>query len=200
MLLTCPNCETIFRVDSQSLNADGQTVRCSVCSHVWFALPPKAGVSRSKKPKRAIGSGSTGLGVLLISLAVIGALFGGVIHQRVVVTAYLPGLIPGFALIGMKIRSDTDDLAVIDLKAAHSGDTLRLSGSLQNNSVFNAHAADLLVTVAATDGTIINEQTVAPDDQIIKAGGSTSFFVQLSVERADEAAVTVVPIAKRVTR
>jgi hypothetical protein len=137
---------------------------------------------------------------MLIILAVLGALSGGVTHQRVVVTAYLPGLIPGFALIGMTIRSDTDDLAVIGLKAAHTGDTLRLSGSLQNNSDFNAHAADLLVTVAATDGTIINEQTIAPDDQIIKAGGSTPFFVQLSVEKADEAAVTVVPIAKRITR
>ena len=200
MLLTCPNCETIFRVDSQNLNADGQKVRCSVCSHVWFALPPKAGGSRPKKPKRATSGGSRGLGVLLIVLAVLGALSGGVIHQRVAVTAYLPGLIPGFALIGMTIRSDTDDLAVIDLKASHTGDTLRLSGSLQNNSDFNAHAADLLVTVAATDGTIINEQTIAPDDQIIKAGGSTPFFVQLSVEKADEAAVTVVPIAKRITR
>ena len=200
MLLTCPNCETIFRVDSQNLNADGQTVRCSVCSHVWFVLPPNAGGSRPKKPKRATGGGSRGLGVMLIILAMLGALFGGVIHQRVVVTAYLPGLIPGFALIGMTIRSDTDDLAVIDLKAAHTGDTLRLSGSLQNNSDFNAHTADLLVTVAATDGTIINEQTIAPDDQIIKAGGSTPFFVQLSVEKADEAAVTVVPIAKRITR
>ena len=200
MLLTCPNCETIFRVDSQNLNADGQTVRCSVCSHVWFALPPKAGGNRPKKPKRATGGGSRGLSVLLIILAMLGALFGGVIHQRVVVTAYLPGLVPGFALIGMTIRSDTDDLAVIDLKAAHTGDTLRLSGSLQNNSDFNAHTADLLVTVAATDGTIINEQTIAPDDQIIKAGGSTPFFVQLSIEKADEAAVTVVPIAKRITR
>ena len=200
MLLTCPNCETIFRVDSQNLNADGQTVRCSVCSHVWFALPPNAGGSRPKKPKRATGGGSRGLGVMLIILVMLGALSGGVIHQRVVVTAYLPGLVPGFALIGMTIRSDTDDLAVIDLKAAHTGDTLRLSGSLQNNSDFNAHTADLLVTVAATDGTIINEQTIAPDDQIIKAGGSTPFFVQLSVEKADEAAVTVVPIAKRITR
>ena len=74
---------------------------------------------------------------MLIILAMLGALSGGVIHQRVVVTAYLPGLVPGFALIGMTIRSDTDDLAVIDLKAAHTGDTLRLSGSLQNNSDFN---------------------------------------------------------------
>jgi predicted Zn finger-like uncharacterized protein len=200
MLLTCPGCETIFRVDSQNLNADGQTVRCSVCSHVWFAVPPKTGGGKPKKSKRVAGGGPKVLRVLLVILLLLGALVGGLVHQRVVVTAYLPGLLPGFDLLGMTIRANTDRLAVVDLKAAHTGDTLRLSGSLQNNSEFDAHAADLLVTVAATDGTIINEQTVAPDDRIIKAGGSTPFFVQLNVEKSDEAAVTVVPIAKRITR
>ncbi len=200
MLLTCPSCETIFRVASQDLNVDGQTVRCSVCSHVWFAVPPRIGSISPKKSKRVTSGGLKGLRVLLMTLLLLGALAGGVVHQRVVVTAYLPDLIPGFDLLGMTIRANIDKLEVIGLKAAHTGDTLRLSGSLRNNSDFDAHAADLLVTVAATDGTIINEQMVMPDDRIIKAGGSTPFFLQLNVEKTDEAAVTVVPIAKRITR
>ena len=200
MLLTCPSCETIFRVDSQNLNADGQTVRCSVCSHLWFAVPPRSAGISLKKPKPVATRGSKGLRVLLVLLLLLGALVGGVVHQRVVLTAYLPGLIPGFDLLGMTIRANIDKLEVINLKAAHTGDTLRLSGSLQNNSEFNTHAADLLVTVATTDSTIINEQMVMPDDRIIKAGGSTPFFLQLNVEKADEAVVTVVPIAKRITR
>lgn len=200
MLLTCPSCETIFRVDSQNLNAEGQTVRCSVCSHVWFALPLKAGGSKPKKSGRAARSSARGMGALLLILIASGALAGGVTHQRALVTAYLPVLIPSFDLIGMTIRSSTDNLAVIGLKAAHTGDTLRLSGSLQNKSDFSAHAANLLVTVASNDGTILNEQTVAPDDKVIKAGKSTPFFVQLSVEKSDEANVTVVPIATRITR
>ena len=200
MLLTCPSCETIFRVDSQNLNADGQTVRCSVCSHLWFAVPPRSAGISLKKPKPVATRGSKGLRVLLVLLLLLGALVGGVVHQRVVLTAYLPGLIPGFDLLGMTIRANIDKLEVINLKAAHTGDTLRLSGSLQNNSEFDTHAADLLVTVATTDGTIINEQMVMPDDRIIKAGGSTPFFLQLNVEKSDEAVVTVVPIAKRITR
>ena len=200
MLLTCPSCETIFRVDSQNLNADGQTVRCSVCSHLWFAVPPRSAGVSLKKPKRVATRGSTGLRLLLVLLLLLGALVGGVVHQRVVLTAYLPGLLPGFDLLGMTIRANIDKLEVTTLKAAHTGDTLRLSGSLQNNSNFDTHASDLLVTVATTDGTIINEQMVMPDDRIIKAGGSTPFFLQLNVEKSDEAIVTVVPIAKRITR
>ena len=200
MLLTCPNCETIFRLDSQVLNADGQTVRCSVCSHVWFALPPK-GDAGPKKPQRAKkGGGLKGLSAILSMLLILSALAGGLVYQRVIVTAYLPGLISVFGLLSITIRSNTDDLAVVDLKATHAGDTLRLSGSLRNNSVFDAHASDLLVTVTADSGTIVNEQTITPDDQIIKAGGLTPFFVQLNVEKSDEAAVTVIPISKRITR
>ncbi len=200
MLLTCPSCETIFRVDSQNLNAEGQTVRCSVCSHLWFALPPKAEGGKLKKSRRASRGSLRGMGALLLILVAVGALGGGLTHQRSVVTAYLPVLIPCFELIGMTIRSSTDNLAVIGLKAAHTGDTLRVSGSLQNKSDFIAHAANLLVTVASNDGTIINEKTVVPDDRVIKAGGSTPFFVQLSVEKSDEANVTVAPIAKRIVR
>ncbi len=200
MLLTCPKCETIFRVDSQNLNVNGQTVRCSICSHVWFALPPKSD-ARPTKPylaKKVIGWNR--MGAILFILLLVGAFAGGFVHQRVIVTAYFPGLIPGYNSLGMNIFSKTDELAVIDLRAAYTGDILRLGGRLQNNSAFDAHAADLLVTVTSNDGTVINEQTISPDDQIIAAGVSTPFFVQLSVEKSDEAAVTVLPIAKRITR
>ncbi len=200
MLLTCPSCDTIFRLDSQTLNEGGQTVRCSVCLHVWFALPPKDD-TRPKKPQQdKQGGGLKGLGVVLGALLILGALAGGLVYQRVIVTAYLPGLIPVYDLLGMTIRSNTDNLAVVDLKATHTGDTLRLGGSLKNNSVFDAHASDLLVTVAADNGTIVNEKTIAPDDRIIEAGGLTPFFVQLNVEKSDEASVMVVPISKRITR
>jgi predicted Zn finger-like uncharacterized protein len=200
MLLTCPSCETIFRVDSQNLNVDGQTVRCSVCSRVWFAIPPKSDAKPKKTQRAKRGGSSKGFSAFIIILLLLMALAGGLVHQRVIVTAYLPSLVPGFDLMGMTIRSNTDGLAVVDLKAAYTGDTLRLGGSLQNNNAYDAHAADLLVTVTADDGKILKEKTITPDDRIIEAGGSTLFFVQLSIEKSDEAAVTVVPISKRITR
>ena len=40
MLLTCPNCETVFRIDSERIGDGSQAVRCSVCAHVWQAEPP----------------------------------------------------------------------------------------------------------------------------------------------------------------
>ena len=92
-------------------------------------------------------------------------------------------------------KRNPEDLRGYRRKAAPRLDNL-------NRSAQNIAGVDdgLFGMVAATDGTIINEQTVVPDDRIIKAGRSTPFFVQLNVEKSDEAAVTVVPIAKRITR
>jgi predicted Zn finger-like uncharacterized protein len=37
MLLTCPQCETIFCVDRLRLHRAGQPVHCFICDHIWTA-------------------------------------------------------------------------------------------------------------------------------------------------------------------
>lgn len=197
MLLTCPNCETIFRVDSQNLNPEGQTVRCSVCAHVWFASMPKA-AARSSSKKRKSGRSKKWLIAPLLLLLVIGALLGGAIHQRVPLTAYLPGLIPVFDVVGLTIRPSIAILEVVDLQASHAGDNLRLGGGLRNNSGLRTHSTDLLVTVTGPDGAILNERVLKAEDRFIEAGGVTSFFAQMTVDKSDEATITVVPIGSRI--
>jgi len=197
MLLTCSNCETIFRVDSQTIRAEGQTVRCSVCSHVWFAVPPKG----NKTPPKPAANRKQGWKVLAIPfgfLVMLALAVGVAIHQRVTLTAYLPGLIPAFDVVGLTIRPQISILEVVDLQASHSGDNLRLSGNLRNKSGMRTHASDLLVTVRASDGSLMNEMVIKADDRFIEAGEVTAFFVQMTVEQSDEAAVTVVPIGSRI--
>ena len=41
MLLTCPSCETSFRVDPRALGSAGRTVRCARCQNSWFAAPER---------------------------------------------------------------------------------------------------------------------------------------------------------------
>jgi len=197
MLLTCPNCETIFRVDSQSIGEDGRTVRCSVCSHVWFALPPKS-VDKTGKARQSDANLWKMLRVPLALLVALGLLVAGAINQRLHVTAYLPGLIPAFDLAGLTIRPDINRLEVIDVQAEYGGDTLRLRGALKNNGGLRTHAASLLVTIAADDGRLLNEHVITPDDRLIEAGESTPFFAQLMVEQSEETTITVVPIGSRI--
>ena len=37
MLLTCPQCETIFRVERLRLHLAGQPVHCMICDHIRIA-------------------------------------------------------------------------------------------------------------------------------------------------------------------
>ena len=38
MLLTCPECKTVFRVEKSAINV-GRKVNCGVCKNIWYALP-----------------------------------------------------------------------------------------------------------------------------------------------------------------
>ena len=208
MLLTCPHCTTIFRVDADLIPQDGQTVRCSICHHIWVAspVPPPADQSVALTDAGAVAALSAARDRLknlwkpcLVAVLAAG-LAGGVIMNRGTITAYLPVLINGFDAIGLPIRPAVAQLQVAGLQASYVGDTMRLSGGLRNRGMWRTHAADLQVTVRGADGTIMQETVIRPDHDMIDAQAESGFFVQLAVEAGREAHVTVTPLANRIAR
>ena len=216
MLLTCPRCTTIFRVDADLIPQDGQTVRCSICHHIWIAssVPPHADQSVALSDAGAVAASLLPAVTPLSAardrlknlwkpclVAVLAAsLSGGVIMNRGTITAYLPVLINGFDAIGLPIRPAVAQLQVAGLQASYVGDTMRLSGGLRNRGMWRTHAADLQVTVRDADGTIMQETVIRPDHDMIDAQAESGFFVQLAVEAGREAHVTVTPLANRIAR
>ena len=216
MLLTCPHCTTIFQVDADLISRGGQTLRCSICHHIWIASPVS---SSAGQPVLQWADGEvagpsicavTPLSVArdrlkhllkLCLVTVFAASFASsVIMYRGIITAYLPFLINGFNSIGLSIRPALAQLQVAGLNASYVGDTMRLSGVLRNISMLRTHAADLRVTVRAADGTIMQETVIRPDDDVIYPQAESGFFVQLAVEAGHEVHVTVTPLANRVYR
>ena len=144
MLLTCPNCDTVFRVDGDKIGEAGQAVRCSVCAHVWQAEPPM--LAPEAEPGEMASALRTVAGSFLVMLVILGGTVGLVV-ERATITAYAPGLIGVFDSIGLSVRPDTDRLRIVDLQADYAGDTMRLRGKLRNDAAFFAHAPLLEVTV-----------------------------------------------------
>ena len=196
MLLTCPHCATIFRVDGKLISMQGQSVRCSMCHHIWTPTP----ISTSATDLSVAQNRLKSLWKECFTALLAAALISSVIIHRGSITAYAPFLINGFNAIGLTIRPDLSQLQVVGLNASYTGDTMRLSGGLRNIGMWRNHAADLRVTVRAADGAVLHEITLSPDHDIINAKAESGFFVQLAFDVNTEMQVTVTPLANRVFR
>ena len=194
MLLTCENCKTIFRVDEKAIAPQGQQVRCSVCKHVWMAERK----SSSKKPHSGLLRETAmrlRLPAFLIALIIL--VSGGLFSFRGPLTAQFPILISSFDLAGLTIVPDPSVLEVRGLKAQYRENLLRVRGVVFNTGDFRAHASMLNLRVVDKDGTELHQQMVKPDSYFIDTGQSVPFFVQLEVDGAKKASVTVETVAER---
>ena len=195
MLLTCENCETIFRIEAAQLSKAGQKVRCSVCKHVWA---PEIEDSPSAETPLIRES----LGVLkkpLIICAVIVAFFSLASFNRDVISAYVPATIDLYDMTGLTIRPNVNQLEVRDLKASFQGDTLRISGQLANLASLRTHAAPLQLSILDEDGVVLHSQRLNPSNLFIEGYGQSDFFIQLTIEDAQQAEIRVEPLAIRLS-
>lgn len=195
MLLTCENCETIFRIESAMVRTPGQKVRCSVCKHVW--APEIAADESAEAPviKEAIS-----LLRLPVVICAIVILLGSLLsYNRGLITAYLPVTITLFDTSGLVIRPDLEKLEIRDLKANYAGDTLRLSGLLANKSAFRTHAAPMRLTINDDDGVVLFTQVIQPNEAFIEGGDTSDFFLQVTIENTKQAEISISPLAVRIT-
>ena len=193
MLLTCENCETIFRIEAAQLTKAGQQVRCSVCKHVWA---PELNDTPATEPPLIRDS----LGVLkkpLIICAVIVGLFSLASFNRDVISSYVPATISLYDMIGLTIRPNIDQLEVRDLKASFQGDTLRISGQLANLGSLRTHAAPLQLSILDQDGVVLHSQRLNPSTAFLDGYGQSDFFIQLTIDDAKQAEIRVEPLAIR---
>jgi predicted Zn finger-like uncharacterized protein len=64
MLLTCPSCETSFRVKPDALGPSGRTVRCARCHTSWFAAPEGAERKLAMAETSAMAAPPTSMSVI----------------------------------------------------------------------------------------------------------------------------------------
>ena len=195
MLLTCPQCETIFRVDRLRLHPTGQPVRCRICDHIWTV---RLGANHNRHETLDLDDYWHKARLPVIGLLTGAVILVGIIQARAIITSYLPSLIGVFQWAGLAIRPPLDQLLVVDLDGSYVGDMLRLRGALRNDGLWRCHAAPLLVKVTSPAGAILQETLIWPDDRIIGAKQQSRFFVQLDIDVGLKADVSVVPLSQPV--
>lgn len=193
MLLTCPQCETIFCVDRLRQHPAGQPVHCMICDYIWTA---RLVISGDRQDTSSFVSYFHKMRLPVIAVLICAGLIASLIKSRAILTAYFPGLIAGFHQIGLPIRPPIDSLLVVNLDGSYAGEMLRLRGALRNIGSWSGHAAPLRVRVTSPDGVILNETVIRPDDRIIAANQQSPFFVQLDIDAGAKAEVSVIPISR----
>ncbi len=188
MLLTCENCKTIFRIEAKTLPQDGQKVRCSVCKHIWLAVPHQLHPEQENKILWETAQRLKMPALLFLLVMFVSAVLFGF---RGPITAHFPALISSFNGAGLTISPDLSVLEIRDLQAIYQNKLLRVHGQIYNKDRFTAHAAPLQMQLIGADQNIVTTQRLIPDSRYIPAGGKVGFFVQIEIENAETADVKV---------
>ena len=194
MLLTCPHCETIFRVDTDDIKTGGRNVRCSVCSHVWTA---KRGADVTAEDADLIDNIKSWQGILISVLLII-SLTALLTMNRNFIGANIPATIPIYHGIGMSVTPQLEKIEIGRLNATRQRDTVRVTGAVTNRSNWSVLAPALLVTVTDSFGLVLGEKSISLDLDIIEGARSVTFSTQISLETPltdeDVTEIVVLPI------
>lgn len=195
MLLTCPNCETIFRVDAADIKTGGRNVRCSVCSHVWLAK--RGGVDTASEDADFTENLRSWRGVIILVVLVI-LLTALATMNRNFIAANAPWSRGLYHAIGMSTLPQLEKIEVARLNAQRKRDTIRVSGEVNNLSNWSVLAPALLITVTDNFGQVLGEKSIGLDIDILEGARSIPFATQISLniplQDDDITEIVVIPI------
>lgn len=198
MLLNCPHCETIFRIDVAELPASGRKVRCSVCRHVWKASRGGADIITEDAD---LQHHFRQFWIMLLAGVMVIGFTAMLTFNRNIVSAMLPSLVPVYETLGLNIGAENDDLDIGNLDAVRQRDTIRLSGHVINQAFWPVHAPRLKITVTDTFGIILAEKTIDLDQGVISSGDMIPFQTQVQLEEEINPEqltdIIVMPLAER---
>lgn len=180
MLLNCPHCETIFRIDVAEMPVGGRKVRCSVCRHVWKASRGGADIITEDADLKHHIRQWWIIGVLV--LAVI-AMMAVLTINRNLISANAPAFRPFYETLGLRIGPENRYLAIERLNGQRQRDTIRLSGEVTNTAIWAVHAPMLQITVTDTFGIILAEKTIRLDTPVIEGKAVVRFQTQIQLEQ-----------------
>ena len=147
MILTCPECETQYFADDNTIGESGRTVKCATCGHSWFVGPDGASEGanalgahetyrlkvrerRRRKSHAAAMSAWTATAVAFLVIVTGLVLFRGEVVKR------WPESATTYAAIGMPVNRFGLDFLETEAERYFDGTTpiLEVRGAVQNTA------------------------------------------------------------------
>ncbi len=196
MIITCPSCQTRFRIDPRALGPRGKMVRCSQCGHRWFAEPPAEELEPPPLPENspleaAVEEGAaamatarpgtvTLLGWLLVVLVIL-LVAAMVLGRNEIVAAWPPAAtlyrtlgLPVTMALGLELR----DLESERLEE-NGVSVLRITGEIANRTGQERIIPPLRVALLDAEGRELDFGLFDPPRRRLGPGGLARFEARL---------------------
>lgn len=189
MILTCPECGARFKVPANALGAEGRSVRCTKCRHVWFQMaqipnpnfgkaPPLPKALQPKPPRQARSRKGAGKFFWLSFLLLLLGGFGAALVVREQLVAAWPPSARLFDSVGLPVPAPGQFLSIEDFQAilneSESGYRLDLDITISNPELVRILdlpplRADLLIDRKITGSYCfeIGPKNLHPGDNIV---------------------------------
>ena len=213
MIISCPACDTRYRVDD-SILADpaGRELRCANCGHRWRYTPdavpndaPAAATPPAEEPVRPVplvaepelssapltpprrGS-RVGLGCLAV-IVIIALVVAASVLARNWIVAHWPATVPFYRTVGLKPEPPGSGLEVSKMSPTRDGDALTVEGDVVNSSNGERTVPRLRIALRDAAGKELTFKVIDPPAPELAPGEAAHFKTQF--EHPNDAATGV---------
>lgn len=200
MILTCPACETRYRIDDAALaDPAGRELRCAKCGHEWRYVPTPAApptpapppatvppplvtpataeaapVSRAGPPPAVARGSGVGVGCLLV-LVLIAALIAAAVLVRTTIVAAFPPLGRVYSAVGLRPEPLGTGLQIGKVAPSRNGDVLVVEGEVTNTTGASHALPRLRVVLRDAAGKELTGKVIDPPAATLAAGATAHF-------------------------
>ncbi|MEL8054822.1 MAG: MJ0042-type zinc finger domain-containing protein [Pseudomonadota bacterium] len=187
MILTCPECETSYFAEPDSIGDSGRTVKCNSCGHSWFvsaaavaaptATQAHKAYRESQRRKKTAQARTTAVSMWVIAGAVGIAMLSGLVMFRQQVVQAWPQSASTYAALGMPVNRFEIDFVASDAERFFDGTTpiLEVRGLVANTTDGLLNTPLVRVNVLGDDGAIL-ETALAPIEPAVLGAGAEGRF------------------------
>ena len=193
MILSCPECETQYFADDESIGDSGRTVKCAACGHSWFVAKPEAKSVSAKRAgahelyrakvreRRRRKSRIAAVSAWTVSSAIATVFLLSLIVFRTDVASVWPQSASAYRLIGMDVNRFRVDFVDAQAERFFDGTTpiLEVRGAVINVSTDAVPAPQVRVALLDDSGTPVAERFATMSVTSIPARETAEFVVRI---------------------
>ena len=192
MIITCPECETSYKIADTAVGSEGRTVRCTSCGHRWHVEPPAEEPEPApivdtprrrvtpNKVRRASSKATVGAWLALLFLVLMVSSF---VVARNEMVATFPSTAGLYQTLGLPIKVELGlELRNLETERVdrEGSSILVVRGEVLNISGADRDVPEIKITLLDEAGNELVKDTFPTPQDNIPDGGSTSFLAEVA--------------------